>query len=48
MFYRWRLSCQVKELLAQYLVKKAAKVRLAEFVFVLLEVRPVMLALIPL
>ena len=46
MFYRLRLLCQVKELLAQYLVKKAAKVTLAEFVFVLLEVRPAMLALI--
>ena len=48
MFYRQRLLCQVKELLVQYLVRKAAKVRLAEFVFVLLEVRPAMLVLIPL
>jgi len=48
MFYRQRLLCQVKMLLAQYLVKKAAKVTLAEFVFVLLEVRPAMLVLIPL
>jgi hypothetical protein len=44
MINRRRLSGQVKELLAQYLVKKAAKVTHAEVVFVLLEVRPAMLA----